>query len=188
MSTKHSPAGRVQITASWLALEDIPELLEQLGELADPGSDAWLAWDDSIDEFVFLEQTAENVAYDNGASGLAATDVQEAIDEIATTLVYAGYCTGASGASVAIVVNEAATGWTVSQQATGRFRVTHGLALSNAKYLSVVPAVSLNAGGTDDRYCNVTNENTNYFEVSVTDNGTGAVNDNFYFHAVRLAP
>jgi hypothetical protein len=102
-------------------------------------------------------------------------------------VLYAGYCTGSAGASVAITPNTTASSWTVAQQATGRFRVTHSLGLSNAKYLAVVSNVTLSAGGGDDRYSLITNENVNYFEVLINDVGAGAVDDNFYFHATRLA-
>jgi hypothetical protein len=104
-----------------------------------------------------------------------------------TSTMYAGYCTGSAGAAVAITPNPAATGWTVAQAATGRFTVTHNLNLASAKDLAIIPAVTLNAGGSDDRYALVTNETVNTFDVLIADVGAGAVDDNFYFHATRLA-
>lgn len=101
-------------------------------------------------------------------------------------VLYAGFCTGSAGAGVAITPNSAATGWTVAQAATGRFTVTHNLGLSAATDLAVTANVRISAGGTDDRFCNITNETVNSFQVSVVDAGAGAADDDFYFTATRL--
>lgn len=185
--SKYDSTGRPVISADWDALSNIPELVDQIASLPDPGFDAFLVWDNAIDEIAALERLAENIPYDNGSSGLTATDVQAAIDEVAAgTIPYAGYIKGSLGASVTSVFNSIASTWTVAQQATGRFRITHSLGLSAVTDLAVTASARLSAGATDDRYCTVTNENANYFEVLVNDVGSGQVNDDFYFHAVRL--
>lgn len=101
-------------------------------------------------------------------------------------VLYAGFCDGSAGAGVSITPNSAATGWSVAQAAAGRFTVTHNLGLAAATDLSIVANVRLSAGGTNDRYCNITNETVNSFDVALVDTGTGAVDDDFYFQATRL--
>lgn len=75
------------------------------------------------------------------------------------------------------------TGWSVTNEATGRHRVTHNLALAAATDLTIVANARLAAGATDDRYALVTNENVNYFDILTNDVGSGAVNEDFYFIA-----
>ncbi len=161
--SKYDARGRRYIELSYLTLSDVPALVDTLATLADPGVDSLLAWDEDSDQLTWRTSPG-----DEG-------------------IIYAAYCNGSAGASVAITPNTAAAAWTVTQISTGRFKVTHNLNLSNTKYLAVVANVTLNAGGTDDRYCTITGEDADYFEVLVNDVGSGAVNDDFYFHAVRLA-
>lgn len=158
--SKYDSSGRRYVDVSFLGLSNIPTLVSQLGALSDPATDAYLMWDDSSGTLVWSEVTS--------------------------LAPYAGFCDAHLGASVTIKTNPLASGWTVSQQATGRFRITHSLGLSSVTDLSIVPAARLTAGGTNDRYCLITNENANYFEVLVNDVGSGAVDDDFYFQAVRL--
>lgn len=101
-------------------------------------------------------------------------------------VLYASFCTGSAGAGVTIKNNTAAAGWTVAKAAGGRFTVTHNLNLASATDLSVVATVRISAGGTDDRYCNITNETVNSFDVDIVDQGAGAVDDDFYIHSTRL--
>jgi hypothetical protein len=99
-------------------------------------------------------------------------------------VLYAGFAdASAVGSSV---MNTAAAGWTVSNPGVGQFTVTHNLGLAAATDLAITATVRLSAGGTDDRYCLVTNETVNAFTVLVLDQGAGAVDDDFYFQATRL--
>lgn len=182
--------GREISATSWDAIQDIPEIVDELANLPDPGFDGWFWWDDSIDEIVIIEPDADHVNYDNSSSGYSATNVQDAIDEIATLqTTFAGYVKGSLGASVVGYFNPVASAWTVSQTTNpGLFRVTHNEGLTNPEQeMSVTATARISAGGTNDRYANVTNETANYFEVTVVDGGSGNVNEDFYFHAIRLS-
>lgn len=187
---KFDSSGREILATLWSAIQEIPDMIGMLSVLPDPNYNAWLYWDDNINELVMLEALAENVPYDNATSGLSADNVQDAIDEIVVgTQPYAGFVRGSLGASATIKVNGPATGWTVAQQATGRFRITTtGLTLADATDMARNATARISAGGTDDRFANITNETTTYFDVTVTDVGSGLVNEDFYFECVILVP
>lgn len=95
--------------------------------------------------------------------------------------VFAGWVQAAAASSK---FNSAATGWTVSNPATGTIRVTHNLGLSSATDLSVSPTLVSSA---DDRTIMIEYPNVNYFDVHTVDVGSGNVDVDISFVAVRLA-
>lgn len=110
------------------------------------------------------------------------TDAPQAVGQ---GVLYAGFVDG-TGAGASITPNTAAAAWTVARTAQGRYTVTHNLGLAAPTNLAIVATARLGAGGSDDRYANVTNETNDAFEVDITDTGAGLVDDDFYFHATRL--
>lgn len=148
-------------TIPWASITGIPAFVAFLDGLVDPNVNAFLRWNDSLGDFDFV-----------AAGGISAD--------------YGGFVDGSAGAGVTAVFNPAASGWSVSRVGVGRFTVTHNLALAAVTDLAIVANVRLNAGGTDDRYCTITAETANAFDVLVNDVGAGAVDDDFYFHAKRL--
>src|SRR5262245_10853352 len=123
---KYDESGRTVLSTLWDAIQNIPEIIDALANLTLPASDdAWLYWDAGLQQFVFLEALAENVAYDNSASGLAATTVQEAIDELASDLAWGGRV-AANGTAIGLP-----SGWS-SSLAGSTYTVTHNLGFGSA--------------------------------------------------------
>ncbi len=94
---------------------------------------------------------------------------------------YAGW---AQAAAATQKVNTAATGWVASNPATGQITWTHNLALSSANDMVVSPAL-LGTGG-DDRTI-IVQLGTNSFNIFTADVGSGAVDVDTSFIAVRIA-
>ena len=100
-------------------------------------------------------------------------------------VLYAGFGDG-TGAGVTMTFNAAAAAWSGARTAQGRYTITHNLGLAAVTDLAITATARIGAGGTDDRFANVTNETANAFEIDITDVGTGLQDDDFYFHATRL--
>jgi hypothetical protein len=158
---KFDATGRRYIDLSFFSLSSIPSSLQQIAALSDPGVVATMSWDPNIDQINWAISTAL------GSS-------------------FAGFVDGSAGSGVTMVANSLAASWTVSRISAGRFRITHNEDLAAVTDLAVVASARLSAGGTDDRYCLVTAETADSFDVLVNDVGAGAVDDDFYFHATRL--
>ena len=93
--------------------------------------------------------------------------------------VYAGYV----DASVAAEVLP--SGWTVSSPGTGRYLITHSLALAAITDLSII--VTPIVASSDDRFAIVDSSalGVNSFEVRIIDVGSGIVNNAFFFLAKK---
>lgn len=168
--------------ADWSQITSIPQRVVELAALGDPGGLRLVIWNDTLNELDYLEALAEFLFYDNATTGLAATDVQAAIDEIYALITTSGSFPGFIDAS-ALGSSSLPAGWSVANPAGGRFTVTHNLGLASVTQLSVVPSARLSAGGTDDRYALISNETLNSFDILIVDTGAGAVNDDSYFMA-----
>lgn len=170
------------LLVDWSQITGIPARVNEIAALGDPGARRFVVWDDAGNQLDYLDLNAAEVPYDNSGSGLTATDVQAAIDEVYAALTASGVFAGFIDAS-SLGSSQLPAGWSVANPATGRFAVTHNLGLTNVFDLSIAPSARLSAGSTDDRYALITNEGTNSFEILVNDVGAGPVNDDSYFLA-----
>lgn len=109
----------------------------------------------------------------------------DAPQQVGQGVLYAGYGNG-SAVGVAMTFNTAAGSWSAARTAAGRYTITHNLGLGAATDLAVNVTARIGAGGTDDRYANISDEGANSFVVNVQDVGAGLVDDDFYFTATRL--
>lgn len=94
---------------------------------------------------------------------------------------YAGWVQAAAASQK---MNTAAAGWTSSNPATGQITVTHNLGLSSANDM-VVTASFMGTGG-DDRTI-ILQLGTNSFNIFTADVGSGAVDVDVNFRALRIA-
>src|SRR5262245_25490065 len=107
--------------ADWSQITSIPARVLELAALGDPGGLRWVIWNDSLNELDYLEALAEFVSYDNSVSGLTATTVQEAIDELATQQVYFGYVPSNGIGEIV------PAGWSAVRNSVGNYTVTHNI-------------------------------------------------------------
>lgn len=131
----YNSSGRRVISSLWNGLVNVPANIQELAALADPDALRYVGWNDSNDRLELLTFAASDIPYDPSTSGLSATDVQAAIDEVAAAgsgAVYAGYV-ASTGISYSVP-----SGWSVSKTATGTYVVTHNLGLSVTTDLSIV--------------------------------------------------
>jgi hypothetical protein len=155
MSQKYDSGGKRIVSVPFSALGSLPGLLFEFTQVADPGEDAVLIWDDSANEFIL--QPLDDFIQDQ-------------------TGLFHGYV----DASVAAEVLP--TGWTVTNPATGNYVITHNLNLSAATDLHVV-VTPIEAENTSVRP-NIIDLTVDSFEVMM-DNDVGDANYGFFFIAVR---
>jgi hypothetical protein len=141
----YDAAGRLKIAALWAAISGVPARVKEIEVLVDPNALQYVGWNDVTNQLELLTFDALDIPYDNSGSGLAATDVQAAIDEAvaaASPNLFAGWVssTGTTGTS------RLPAGWTVTRPFTGIYTVTHSLALSNTNGLSVAASIIATGG------------------------------------------
>lgn len=174
----------------WDAIADKPDRINEIAALVDPNELRYVGWNDISNELELLLFLAADIPYDNSGSGLAATDVQAAIDEIAG---------GPSGNTFPGRVSSAGTtgtsdlpaGWTVTRPSLGEYTVTHSLAVGDYTHLTVV-AMGSHVGTFDTgfpRLCqlNPGSSTANAFRVTITTDfaGIDRINSEWFFIAQR---
>jgi hypothetical protein len=178
------------LLVDWSQITGIPDRILELAALGDPGARRFIVWNDTTNDLEYLELLADDVPYDNAVSGLTATNVQEAIDEIYAAITASGVFAGYVDESVAAEVLPA--GWTVSKPAAGRFLITHSLGLASIYDLAVSPG-GINAGQTTSYMPTVIPIDGNSFEINLwnvetgsTGGGGGPVNGLGFFFTAKL--
>ncbi len=186
----YDSTGREVMAMRWDAIADKPDRINEIAALVDPNALRYVGWNDISNELELLAFAAEDIPYDNSGSGLAATDVQAAIDEIVG---------GPSGQTFPGRVSSAGTtgtsdlpaGWTVTRPSLGEYTVTHSLAVGSYQHLSVV-AMGSHVGTFDTgfpRLCqlNPGSSTANAFRVTITTDfaGIDRVNSEWFFIAQR---
>ncbi len=176
----YDAAGRLKIAALWAALSGTPDRVKEIEVLVDPNALRYVGWNDVTNQLELLQFAAEDIPYDNTASGLTAVDVQAAIDEAvaaATPNVFAGFVSslGTTGTS------NLPAGWTVTRPAAGRYVVVHNLALSGINGLSPV--------GTPQRTtfsiaCQLGATTANQFEMRLMQENETLTSTQWFFVAV----
>jgi len=173
----------------WDAIADIPDRVNEIAALIDPNALRYVGWNDASNELELLAFAAVDIPYDNGASGLAATDVQAAIDEVVSGPSGATFpgrvsATGTTGTS------DLPAGWTVTRPALGTYTVTHSLSVGSFEHLSVVStaihtAFVANTGWPTLTQVNSASSTANSFQIIVSTDfaGVDRVNRGFFFIA-----
>ncbi len=131
----YDAAGRLKISALWAAISGVPTRVKEIEVLVDPNERQYVGWNDVSNQLELFAFDALDIPYDNTSSGLTATNVQDAIDEIeaaATPTTFFGYVDDFASA------NQLPAGWTVTRTAVGTYTVTHSLGLSDIRDLSFV--------------------------------------------------
>ncbi len=184
----YDSTGRKVMAMRWDAIADIPDRVNEIAALIDPNALRYVGWNDTSNELELLEFDAADIPYDNTISGLTATNVKAAIDELAagtSNAVFAGRVSssGTTGTS------DLPAGWTSNRPAQGRYNVVHSLGLGSYQHLSVV-CTGIHDNGFDTGYPRLvqiqpTNSSGNAFQVGQTTDFAGIdfVNDEWFFLA-----
>lgn len=186
----YDSTGREVMAMRWDAIADKPDRINEIAALIDPNELRYVGWNDISNELELLLFDAADIPYDNSGSGLTATDVQAAIDEVVS---------GGSGGVFAGQVSIAGTtgtsnlpaGWTVTRPALGRYTVTHSLGLGDYEDLSVT-AMGIHDGPFDTGYPRLiqiqpSGSNGNAFQVGITTDFAGIdfINTEWFFLAME---
>ena len=182
MTEVYDEAGRRKVAALWDAIAGRPDRINEIAALVDPNALRYVGWDDTLNQLDFFEFDSADIPYDNTTSGLTATDVQAAIDELAGTLapnVFHGWvsATGTTGTSAL------PAGWTVTRPAAGRYIITHGLTLSVSTDLRVV---AMNEHTSEYMSCEYDALGLNSFEVIIGRGAGVQVSRAFFFIAYSV--
>ena len=185
----YDSTGREVMAMRWDAIADKPDRINEIAALVDPNELRYVGWNDISNELELLLFLAADIAYDNSGSGLVATEVQAAIDELAAasgaSSVFAGWVStaGTTGTS------QLPAGWTVTRPALGRYTVTHGLGLGGYEDLSVT-CTGIHDNGFDTGYPRLvqiqpSGSSGNAFQIGMTTDFAGIdfVNDEWFFLA-----
>ncbi len=184
----YDSTGREVMAMRWDAIADKPDRINEIAALIDPNALRYVGWNDASNELELLAFAAEDIPYDNTTSGLAASDVQAAIDEISmgtTSAVFAGRVSLLG----TTVTSDLPSGWTCNRPALGRYNVTHGLGNPGYEELSVT-AMGIHDGVFDTGYPRLVQiqpagSNGNAFQVGITTDFAGIdfVNTEWFFLA-----
>lgn len=190
MSEVYDSQGRKKqslIVIDWANIVNIPTRIVELAALTDPASQQYyVGWDDTANQLKLRIFDPSLMPYDHTISGLAATLVKTAIDELAaavaaltTAAVYPGYV-GSDGTTG----NRLPAGWSASKVATGQYDVTHNLGLADGTRLSYT-GIPYNSSGNlhvEDRG----GSTGNIMKLQTPNAGTGTLTDTaFFFIAQR---
>ena len=184
MTKVYDRNGRRIIAALWDEISQIPDRVNEIAVLTDPNKLQYVGWNDVANELQLLDFDAVDIPYDNSGSGLVATNVQDAIDEIAAasglSTVFAGYCDAFTAAE------QLPAGWTAARVGGGLITVTHSLGLSTNKDLSIT-AIALSNGSNDSRI-QLSTIGVNSFQIQSYNTSTGGAADvDVFFIATRNA-
>jgi hypothetical protein len=175
------------ISVAWGDIIGIPARVQELSVLVDPNSEFYyVGWDDVANELRMRIFDPLNIPYDNGASGLSATNVQDAIDELAALVaalvsgnVYPGYV-GSDGTTG----NRLPVGWSATRTGAGTYEVTHSLGLTDLTRLAVSPGCIGSAG---NKAIQQRSSGTgNKFVIETVDSGTGTLTDEAFSFTAKL--
>ncbi len=180
MTKVYDPSGRRIIAALWDEISQKPDRINEIAVLTDPNKLQYVGWNDVANELQLLDFDAVDIPYDNSGSGLAATNVQDAIDEIASasglSTVFAGFVDAFTAAE------QLPAGWTAVRSGAGLLTITHGLGLANVLDLSIV-AIARSGGSNDSRVNTIL---ANSFAIQSYNTTTGgAVDVDIFFLAKR---
>ena len=188
MTKVYDRNGRRIIAALWDEISQKPDRINEIAVLTDPNKLQYVGWNDVANELQLLDFDAVDIPYDNSGSGLVATNVQDAIDELAAAsgvgTVFSGFVSlaGTTGTS------DLPTGWTVSRPGAGRYVVVHSLSLATDTDLHITATCDILAFPFA-RIANVFDSalTVNSFEIRTLqdDNGGGggALSTPFFFVA-----
>lgn len=168
----------------WDAIADIPVRVLEIAALVDPNALRYVGWNDASNQLELLTFDAADIPYDNTISGLVATNVKTAIDELAAgavpglDTVYAGFADAFTAAE------QLPAGWTAARVGGGLITVTHSLGLATNKDLSIT-AIALSNGSNDSRI-QASSIGINSFQIQSYNTSTGGAADvDVFFIAKR---
>lgn len=190
MSDVYDAQGRKKqslIVIDWVNVINKPARIDEIAVLTDPASqNYYVGWDDTANQLKLRLFDPLRIPYNNGVSGLTATNVQAAIDELAALVaaltannVFPGYV-GADGTTG----NRLPAGWSASKTAAGTYDVTHSLGLADLTRLAVGLACVGTAG---NKVAQTRSTGTgNKFVVETVDSGTGTLTDEAFTFLAKL--
>ncbi len=173
----------------WDAIADIPDRVLEIAALLDPNALRYVGWNDTSNELELLQFDAADIPYDNTTSGLTATEVQAAIDELAAGAGAGTVFSGFVSITGTTVTSDLPSGWTVSRPAAGRYVIVHSLSLAATTDLHITATCDILVFPFA-RIANVWNPalGLNSFEIRTLqdDNGGGggALSTPFFFICV----
>lgn len=187
MAQRYDSTGRPMMAMIWEAIANIPDRVNEIAALVDPDELRYVGWNDTTNQLELLEFDSADIPYDNSTSGLSATDVQAAIDELEAAIPttspvvhYDGWVNAAGTTAGSILPS----GWTVAKPAAGRYTLTHGLGLSDYRNLRVF---ALSEHTSEYMACEYVNAAPNFFQIQIGRGAGVAVDREFFFYA-RLHP
>ena len=133
----YDSTGREVMAMRWDAIADKPDRINEIAALIDPNELRYVGWNDTSNELELLLFAAVDIPYDNSGSGLTATDVQAAIDEVAAGAGAGTLFHGHVNQAGTTVGSDLPSGWTVAHPGTGRYTVTHSLGLAGQDDLHI---------------------------------------------------
>lgn len=161
------------VEIDWTEITGIPARVTELAALGDPGGLRYVGWDDSANELAFFAFDAADIPYDNGTSGLTATDVQAAIDELAAMIADAGVFFGYVG-SDGSTGNVLPAGWSAVRNSVGNYTVTHNVT-------GLVPVVTMASGVVADVMAVTIGANSFTVHINLSTDVTQLRDRNFTF-------
>lgn len=170
----------------WDAIADIPDRVNEIAALVDPNALRYVGWNDISNELELLAFDAADIPYDNTTSGLTATEVQAAIDEIAgvtAPTTYWGWVNTA-GDQTTVPISRLPAGWTVNRSSTGVYTVTHGLGLADVRDLAIVVTVFTNDASSYEWKIRSTSANSFTVNIWIA----GMANGSWFFNAADTPP
>jgi hypothetical protein len=132
------------VEIDWTEITGIPARVLEIASLVDPNALRYVGWDDIANQLKLLTFDADFIPYNNAVSGLTATTVQDAIDELAASISASAVFFGHVG-SDGSTGNSLPAGWSASRLSLGVYLITHNL--GDADYGIVATMGSVNQAG-----------------------------------------
>lgn len=190
MSEVYDNQGRKKqslIVIDWANIVNIPARVTEVAVLTDPASEFYyVGWDDVANQLKLRIFDPLKIPYDHTTSGLTATNVKAAIDELAALVaaltannVYPGYV-GSDGTTG----NRLPVGWSATRTGAGAYEVTHSLGLADLTRLAVAPGC---IGSSGNKAIQLQTSGTgNKFVIATIDSGTGTPTDEAFSFLAKL--
>lgn len=166
---------RKALAASWSTMTGIPVNVVDLGALVDPAANRLVVWNDTSNHIEYLDPAL--LPYDHTISGLTATLIKTAIDELKASIgagsIFRGYV-GADGTTG----NRLPAGWSAVRTGgagSGAYEVTHNLGLADLTRLAFSPIIVASSG--NKHIYQTTGSTGNKVVLNCVDAGTGAASD-----------
>lgn len=188
MTRVYDAQGREKVsvlTVDWAVITGIPARVTEVAALTDPAAQTYyVGWNDTANQLQLRIFDPSLMPYDHTTSGLSATTVKGALDELAALIaaltannVYPGYV-GSDGTTG----NRLPVGWSATRTGAGTYEVTHSLGLADLTRLAVSPCCIGTAGNKAIQQRS--SSTGNKFVIETVDSGTGTLTDEaFSFHA-----